>query len=240
MEKFTKQGFRLYLHGSRPAGVPECSSDVLSVTAELMEPGPAFKEADTILRAGRMNAMQSTTAELEKSIKALDAEFPEIAKDMDALYLRWAEAAGKRKILQEALDAKSVSYPKCSENQWVDAEQSSFRLDKSISNHAFSACIKLDASTDYRNDNGPVWYVTYWVATNFNGNASIFKMVDRKRFTNEASARKYIDGRIEYLEKKYFYSLDPVIPLENRNAFLVHGLEVPGYTYEKSGGKKDA
>lgn len=236
MNKFTNEGFVLFLHGPRDFDDPKCNGKVLSVTAELMEPSEASKEAITTLQECRMNAMRSTKAELPDGISILDEEILKISRDMEKLYLRWADAAGKRRVLQDAWEAQSVTYPECSDNQWVDGKRDEFKLDKHISNHTFYAHIRLQEVTNssYRGKNAPVWYVSYWVATRFNGREKIFKSVGYKRFTDEESAQKYIAGRIEFLEKKYFYSLDPVIPLENRSDFLVHGLEAPGYTYEKN------
>ena len=78
-----------------------------------------------------------------------------------------------------------------------------------------------------------VWYVTWDLYLNSpkDGYSIHLAGQDKKRYTDKASAVKYLDGR----KKAYshlFAEISPPIPKEHENCFTVHGALLPGYTVE--------
>ena len=59
----------------------------------------------------------------------------------------------------------------------------------------------------------------------------LFRSQDRKRYTDKATAVKYLDGR----KKAYshlFAEISPPVPKEHENCFTVNGVLLPGYRIE--------
>lgn len=239
MKVTTKNGFQGSLNTSRLV----CSEEALELSVTLSDPryyeqdAPAFQAvADYVRRLSGLPAEELG----DKQISA-KAALEGFKREVEALTVRWMEAAAEYLACTYAQAIQDIRYPDSTGNQWVPNERPHpcYIFSEYISNHAFYAWAHISEESSIKRGQGKctAWYASYHVSVHLEQRSGLqsghmIKSVDRKRFSDKEEALQYIAGRKEALAKLYFSSLDPVIPAECRSLFLFHGVELPGYRYE--------
>ena len=151
----------------------------------------------------------------------------------------WSEVASAVKAYGYVKALQSIQYPASTNNQWKNGEfvsQTSI-FHKRISNHVYGASIEIEEDryrkarfkdTPYRAE----YYVYVAYIDGLPDVGSVIVSGQKKYFASKEDALRYVEGRMKFLERRYFSSLDPVIPLEDRKYYLLHGCELPGYNYQ--------
>ena len=211
-----------------------------SIEAPFLSADNKESEANTaILQKNILEAAACDTSVLEARKKVVDIH--KVEQSIQETAKIWAEAAGELALLKMAKDLQMAAVKPVSTNcVWTDepTTTSSELLRKTISNNVFSSTVSITGLTEYdpqadKNDWTLTWHAKWMLATNHNTIHTVIKKVHR-RFTDLEKAKGYIQTQMDRLSKDYFYSMDPVIPMDMREYFLVHGIEIPGMTYEKA------
>ena len=148
---------------------------------------------------------------------------------------QWEQQAAATQTINRALEYLRTPEIEHTGNQWKDTDN--WRADQKISNRVYQMTCSIWEDTKYDRETKqsvPVaWYVTWDLYLNSpkDGYSIHLAGQDKKRYTDKASAVKYLDGR----KKAYshlFAEISPPIPKEHENCFTVHGALLPGYTVE--------
>lgn len=219
-----------------------CGPRNLTVSAEVSTPanyGLGVSAYQLMVERLRTQA-QLPAEELADKLSKADAQFNTIKDELVGLIDHWMEVAGEYWLYAYAQELESVTYPPCTMNAWVPTvkKRAGTIMSEEISNHAFSAEVSIEEEdTSWRSRKlTTVWYASYYVAVNLCKlgdlrSGHIIKSTSRRKFVDKDKALAYIAGRKATFDKSYFSSLDPVITKEFRPWFLLHGVELPGYTY---------
>lgn len=238
LKAYTCEGFALISHaGSQPI----CDANKILVNLSLRDPSAAAEmEADSQLRETIQNCMSLSKEKRKRSKDACEALLDDLQSRLTELATRWMDHAGRLRLLNYIEDILSVQYPSCTGNQWEDLPlDPDDIMAKCISNHAYSACIRIseDKWREARFKDFP-YDVSYQVRVmkipGVNASGVTVKNITRSHFPTKKDAMQYAEGRIAYLNKRYFSSLDPLIPASDRKYFLVHNMEIPIYHYEEA------
>lgn len=206
-----------------------------------LNPGVSDEEYGRNAKLLLKNVLEAATCDasvLEAMEKAIDMEGAE--KLLEDALKAWAEAAGELTLLRMAKDVRMAAMkPASIRTVWTDIPSNSPReySRKTISNNCFAATVLLTGERKYDGNIrdyvwANIWHARWELVPNYRNSCGVIQSIER-RFTDLEEAKKYLQGRMNYLSKKYFYDADPVIPLGMREYFLVHGLEIPGMNYEK-------
>lgn len=243
MEDFTSQGFALCFYpydkkSDAKRGLIELSA-AISVP---LEKGPADDRRNfALLRSKIQEAAALDIEVLEALEERLDFQKVERAT-ADALKL-WAETVGEADLLRMAMDVKRAARkPDSTNNVWIEDKRDNENcyLSQSISNNCFAATVTISGERKNNDSAGELewsgpWHVSWELGTNYcqPGLQDYIIKKENGTFHDLDDARLYVEVMIGYLTKKYFYSMDPTIPLELKRFFLIHGVEIPGVNYEK-------
>lgn len=178
--------------------------------------------------------------ELESILRSNEDGLTELRRQMERLAQDWAEMASAAKAYGYAKELQSIQYPASTNNQWQDGKLAlqTGIFHKRISNHVYGADIEIEEDhyrkVRYKDSPYRVEYYVYVAYIHGLPDAgSVIVSGPKKYFASKEDALRYVEGRMKFLEKRYFPSLDPVIPLEDRRYYLLHGCELPGYNYQQ-------
>lgn len=185
--------------------------------------------------------LNKTVEELdEMRDKSVDAEHI-IFEKLQNMAKEWERQAALTQSINSLLDYLKAPAVKHTSNTWKGRDGSSTESEE-ISNAVYKMSWFIHTNTKYDRETKtsvPVaWYVSWSVNVHqiYGNNFVSSKEIDgqnRKRFTDEAAAKKYIQGRINayaYL----FEEISPPIPEQYKTCFMVNGLLLPGYTIKES------
>ena len=148
---------------------------------------------------------------------------------------QWEQQAAATQMINRALEYLRTPEVKHTANMWQPHPNNNDL--EEISNRVYKMSCRIREDTKYDTETKqsvPVaWYVTWDLYLNSpkDGYSIHLAGQDKKRYTDKASAVKYLDGR----KKAYshlFAEISPPIPKEHENCFTVHGALLPGYTVE--------
>ena len=148
---------------------------------------------------------------------------------------QWEQQAAVTQRINRALEYLRTPEVKHTANMWQPHPNNNDR--EEISNRVYKMTCRIREDTKYDKETKqsvPVaWFVTWDLYLNSpkDGYSIHLAGQDKKRYTDKASAVKYLDGR----KKAYshlFAEISPPIPKEHENCFMVHGALLPGYTVE--------
>lgn len=148
---------------------------------------------------------------------------------------QWEKQAAATQMINRALEYLRTPEVKHTANRWQPNPNNNDW--EEISNRVYKMSCRIREDTKYDTETKqsvPVaWYVTWDLYLNSpkDGYSIHLAGQDKKRYTDKASAVKYLDGR----KKAYshlFAEISPPIPKEHENCFTVNGALLPGYTVE--------
>ncbi len=118
-------------------------------------------------------------------------------------------------------------------NKWVKLDHCQ---GEKISNKVFSMSCHIWETTRYdykKHKDLPLCYATWdlFLNTPRKGYCRRIAGQQDKRFTDRASAEKYLEGR-KKAYASHFTEISPPIPMQYRESFMVHGHLLPGYIVE--------
>lgn len=243
MQLYTSHGFMQFLYTAITEA--DLKKGDLYIKDSLADPfsfgGEEEQRNAALLEKNIKEAIACDDSILEAREKAIDIQKVEQAIT-DAVKV-WAEAAGEFALIRIAKYVrKAAERPAVLRTEWTDVPvvSSCEYLRKTIANYCFASTVSLVGDRVYDRNTGKyawanIWRTSWNLVTNYNqpgGKHDVIKFVER-RFTDLDEAKNYLQGRMDYLSKKYFYTMNPVISLDMRKYFLVHGYEIPGMEYEE-------
>lgn len=179
---------------------------------------------------------QNTEKQLQKLLEDSKEKENEIIAKIKLIAEQWEEQAATTNAIQAALEYLNTATVEHTNNQWSGKE--GYENYEEISNNTYKMYVRFYTYDKYCQDlqkHVPyVWYVSYGVLTNSPNDYYHKKIAgqQKKRFTDETAAMKYIAGR----KKAYahlFKELTPPVPAQYAEHFKVNGVLLPGYTIEK-------
>ena len=148
---------------------------------------------------------------------------------------QWEKQAAATQMINRALEYLRTPEVKHTANRWQPNPNNNDW--EEISTRVYKMTCRIREDTKYDSETKQsvpvVWYVTWDLYLNSpkDGYSIHLAGQDKKRYTDKASAVKYLDGR----KKAYshlFAEISPPIPKEHENCFTVNGALLPGYTVE--------
>jgi hypothetical protein len=210
-----------------------------------LEPGGGFKIEHSISVRDNTERLKSLIAigqgdlekMKEKNVAAEQAVFDRLRGEAN----EWDEIAANTNLMNRALEYLKVPRAEHTSNKW--SEDSYGYKSRSNAVYKMSYNVYEDTSYDRRTQTHitNAWYLTWRVdvggppgggycGQRVSGSHKIAGQ-DRKRFTDKAAMKKYIDGRIGAYAH-LFTEENPPVPDEYALYFKKHGVLLPGYTVE--------
>ncbi len=165
----------------------------------------------------------------KESIESEDKAFEIIG----AAVHQWEKQAAFTRSCNRALEYLNTPEVQHTNNTWkkLDYDQG-----EKISNRVFSMSWRIWETSKYdykKHEDISVCYASWdlFLNTPRKGYGRRIAGQQDKRFTSRADAEKYLEGR-KKAYSAFFIDISPPIPMKYRDAFMVHGHLLPGYTVE--------
>lgn len=213
MKQYTSQGFMQFMYSQLTK--QDLKSGELSVKNSVSVPFPFDKDEESVRNAAlaRKNILEAAACDpsvLEAREQAVDIQ--KVERSIQEAASVWAEAASELILLQMAKDLQAAAIKPTSTNcVWTDepARASYEYVRKTISNNCFSATVYLVGWREYDSQAGEYvwtdsWNVKWMLSTHYNTSHTIIKNVEHK-YSDLEEAKGYLQRRMDYLSKKYFY-----------------------------------
>ena len=164
----------------------------------------------------------------EESAAAEQAIFNDLARRAAA----WEEQAGKKLLLDKAIEYTRTTVVQHTSNEWQKGEYDRYTR----SNRVYQMNYHIYENTRYDKEAQQSipysWTLTWSVRTNSPSRTQAkIAGQDRKVFTDKAAMEKYLNGRIKAYDR-LFTEISPPIPQEYADYFKVNGMLMPDYTIE--------
>lgn len=206
----------------------------LSISAQVSKPssfGPEGEKANETYQQAVQTLLAMEPEKIKEQATACENALLSFEQEQKAAACKWvdlASAALVADIADKILEGAGQE-PSTTGNKWV-IKPVRDGFETSISNRTFCATIRLEEGFSDKAS----FLVSYWVTPNAAlCKRAILLSIHQKPFSSREKAEAYINGRKNFLTKKFFYEANPVIPRQYRSYFLAFGLEIPGYRYEK-------
>lgn len=174
-------------------------------------------------------------SDYEKDLVQLQEKENNIFEDLKNKLDDWQRVAEKIQVIHMAQEycreCKKVEEMQTTNNEWINKKDRTYD-EFDISNKTYKMHIRVYKNTKYK-DGKEIpyrWEVSYWIYPNREKSSAIAS-IDRKIFTDEEKAYKYVEGRKKYFSN-YFKELYQPIKKDYVDCFYSCGKLIKNYTVE--------